>query len=204
MGLLSSTVSVTRYKVKGKIESPVLEKVSEGLSKNAIREIDNDNQEKAIGWTSFEKPYAPDFEGSSFNIGAFLVFSMRIDKKSIPAKVITKYYHIEMAKRLAETGREYLSRNEKRSLKEHVINVLSLRIPATPNIYDVVWNVEESWLWFFSNQKSANEELETLFTRSFNISLIRIFPFTAAHLAAGLSEADLDVLSQLTPTKFTE
>jgi outer membrane protein OmpU len=45
--------------------------------------------------------------------------------------------------------------------------VLSLRIPATPNFYDVLWKYEEAELWFFTNQKSANEELETQFSQSF-------------------------------------
>ena len=63
MGLLSSTVSITRYKVEGKLEEPVMEKVAEGLRKNILLEIDNDPSEKAVGWTSFEKPFHPEFEG---------------------------------------------------------------------------------------------------------------------------------------------
>ncbi len=204
MGLLSSTVSVTRYQVKGEPENPVLESVYKGLTKNAIKEIDDDSVEKGVGWTSFENPYTPDFEGSSFVIGTYLVFSMRIDKKSIPPKVIKKHYTLEMASQLKKTGRKYLSRNEKKTLKENVINVLSLRTPATPNIYDIIWNLEESWLWFFSNLKTANEELETLFSKSFKLSLIRLFPFTTADLMPNLSQAKRDVLSKLSPTTFTE
>jgi len=202
MGLLSSTVSVTRYKVKGELEKAVLDKVYNGLTKNVIKEIDDNPVEKSAGWTSFDSPYAPDFEGSSFVIGTLFVFSMRIDKKSIPSKIIQKQYTIAMAKQLKQTGREYLSINEKKQLKEAVTNALCLRIPATPNIYDLVWNMEESWLWFFSNQKAANEELETLFAKSFNLSLIRLFPYTAADSLAGLSNANKDVLSKLSPTGF--
>ena len=71
-------------------------------------------------------------------------------------------------------------------IKDHVINLLNLRIPATPNIYDVIWNYEEASLWFFTNLKAANEELETLFAKSFNLKLIRVFPYTAACTSAGL------------------
>lgn len=204
MGLLSSSVSITRYKVEGKLEKPVLETVANGLKKNAIQEIDDDVSEKAVGWTSFDKPFKPDFEGSSFVIGTNMVFSLRIDKKTIPQKIVQKHYNMEMAKKLAESGREYLSRNEKKLIKEHVINTLSLRIPATPNIYDLIWNYEESSLWFFSNLKAANEELETLFSKSFKQNLIRLFPYTTADLLAGLSDTDRDVLSKLSPTTFME
>lgn len=204
MGLLSSTVSITRYRVEGEIEKPVLETIANGLKRNTITEIDNDNVEKAAGWTSLENPFNPDFEGSSFVIGAHLVFSLRIDKKSIPQKVVKKHFTVEVAKKLAESGRDHLSKNEKQLIKESIIEKLSRQIPATPNIYDLVWNQEESLLCFFSNQKAANEELETLFSKSFKLSLVRLFPYTMADLMSGLSGEDRDVLSKLSPTTFAD
>lgn len=204
MGLLSSTVSVTRYRVEGEIEPPVMETVTAGLKKNAISEIDDEDSEKSVGWTSFESPFSPSFEGDSFVVGPYLVFSLRIDKKTIPSKIIKKHFSLEVAKRMAETGRDYLSKKEKQEIKEHVTHVLSLRIPATPNVYDVLWSVENGWIWLFSNQKAANEELETLFARSFKATLIRLFPYTIAELTADLSPEDRDVVAKLTPTRFME
>jgi len=205
MGLLSSTVSITRYKVEGLLEEPVLENITNNLKKNTISEfIDEEEDEKIIGWTSFENPYQPDFEGSSVSIGTYLVFSLRIDKKTIPAKVIKQHYTLEVAKKLAETGRDNLSKNEKQAVKDNVIFVLSQRIPAIPNIYELVWNYEDAELWFLSTQKSANEELENLFSKSFKLNLIRMFPYTIADLTAGLSEPDREILSNLSPAEFTE
>jgi hypothetical protein len=51
--------------------------------------------------------------------------------------------------------------------------------------------------------KAANEALETLFTRSFKLRLIRLFPYTAG-LQAGLSGPGKDSLDQLKPTLFME
>ena len=64
--------------------------------------------------------------------------------------------------------------------------------------------MEESRLWFFSNLKAANEALETLFLKSFNITLIHLFPYTTADLVLGLESPERDRLAQLEPTKFTE
>lgn len=203
MGLLSSSVSITRYKVDGKIDDPLIENIAKGLKKYSIHEIDNDSHEKMIGWTSFDNPFQPDFKGASFSIGTDLVFSLRIDKKTIPSKVVQKHVVIETAKRLEETGREFLSKNEKKMIKDHVINLLYLKIPSTPNIYDIVWNYEDKRLWFFSNLKRANEELETLFTKSFNLILTRLFPFTIANFTLGLSDAQRDILAKLSDTKFS-
>jgi len=202
MGLLSSTGSITRYKIEGKVEEPILETVASGLKRHSILEIDDDVSEKAVGWTSFHNPFTADFGSSSFVIGPYLIFSLRIDKKSIPPKVIKKHTAMEQAKRLAESGRAYLSKEEKNIVKDHVMNMLSLRVPSTPNIYDLIWNLEEGWLWFFSNMKNANEELETLFIKSFKLPLIRLFPYTMANLTAGLSDSERDVLSQLSFTHF--
>jgi hypothetical protein len=76
-------------------------------------------------------------------------------------------------------------------------------VPATPNVYDLVWDMEAGVLWFFSNLKEANEELETLFSKSFRISLIRMFPYTEADLAAGLSDDQRDALKQSGPALFS-
>ena len=204
MGILSSSVSITRYQVKGHLAAPIIEKVANGLRKNAISEIDDDVSDKAVGWTSFHNPFGPDFSGSSFVYGNYFVFSLRIDKKSITPKLLKKHFAMESAKHLASSGRQFLSRNEKKVLKDHVIHRLSIRIPATPSIYDAIWNYEESCLWFFSNLKAANEELETLFSRSFQLTLIRLFPYTAVNLTMALSETEKDKLSGLSPTGFTE
>jgi len=202
MGLLSSTVSLTRYNVNGKFETSVTEAVLRGLQSFCITDIDEEDTDKSVGWTSWETPYQPDFSGSSFMLGTYLVFSMRIDKKSLPPKIINKHYTLALEKRLTEDGRAFLSSNEKKLLKELVVQSLNKRIPATPNIYDIVWDYENSRLWFFSNLKAANEELESLFLKSFHLSLIRIFPYTGAYLLSNLSNAEKDSLSTLTPMLF--
>jgi DNA recombination-dependent growth factor C len=202
MGILSASVSVTRYQVQGKIKAPVTENITNGLKDNTIAEIDNQISEKSVGWTSFDKPFQPNFEGSSFVYGSYFVFSLRIDKKNITPKVLKKQYTIEAAKRMAESGRDYLSKAEKKLVKDHVISGLCLRIPATPNVYDLVWNHEDSSVWFFTNLKAANEELETLFSKSFGLSLIRMFPYTAAELSSGLSNTQRDELQKISLTQF--
>ena len=171
---------------------------------NTIAEIDQQVSDRAVGWTSVDKPFQPDFSGSSFVFGNFFVFALRIDKKNIAAKILKKHYTIEAARRMSESGRDYLSKTEKQLIKDHVLNTLSLRIPATPNIYDIVWNYEESSLWFFSNLKAANEELETLFSNSFNLTIIRIFPYTAADLSSNLVDSQRDDLQKISPTQFVK
>ena len=204
MGLLSSSASITRYRVEGELESPVVETVEKKLTQNILLEIDDDVSEKAVGWTSIDKPYQPDFEGASFSFGEYLVFSLRIDRKSVPAKVLKKFVMLETAKLLAESGRKYLNKTEKQMVKDRIYSILLRRYPAVPKVYDVVWNYEGGSLWYFSNQKSANEDLEDLFAKTFELSLIRLFPYTIADLDSGLSENQKDRLNQLSHIRFSE
>ena len=203
MGMLSSTVSITRYMVKGRLDEPVLETVSKGLKKYTISDIDSEASEKSIGWTSFETPYAPDFESSSFVFSTYLVFSLRIDRKSIPPKIVNKHVSIEKDRRLAQSGRNFISSGEKKIIKDQVLHSLCLRVPATPNVYDLIWSYEDNRLWFFTNLKAANEDLEDLFSQSFNLSLIRLFPYTAAELGVDLTDSERDRLHSLSPAIFT-
>lgn len=202
MGLLSSLVSISRYQVLGQLADPLMDTLSRLLTQNAIVEIDDEDMDQSTGWTSFEYPFTPDFTGSTFVVGSYFIFSFRMDKKAIPSKVVNKRYHREMAKKLKESGKEFLSRNEKKQIKDDVTHELSLRIPATPNTFDILWNYEKSSLWFFSTQKSANEAFEVFFTKSFKLNLVRRFPYTAS--LEFLTDFEKDMLNKLTPSHFME
>lgn len=203
MGIMSSSVSITRYRVQGHLEEPVLETFSKAIERHAISDIDNQSTEKTCGWTSFEKPFTVEFDTNALLFGSCWVFSMRVEKKNIPSKTLKKHVTIEESNRLATAGRQFVSKNEKKLIKEKVLHSLCMRIPATPHVYDLIWNYEDQSLWFFSNLKSANEDFEDLFTESFKLSLIRLFPYTAAAFTADLSDADQDRLNRISASTFT-
>lgn len=197
MGLLSKTTSLTRYSVKGQLDDPIIESIAAGLNNHMISDIDGSPADHAVGWTNFNNPYISGFEGSNFVIGSHIIFSLRVDKKTIPTKMVQKYFTAESEKRLKSSGRDFLSANEKKIIKDHVINLLNLKIPATPNVYDMVWSVEQKELWFFSNLKSANEHLESLFSKSFQLQLIRSIPYTMAIFDKNLTDQQRDLLDKL-------
>ena len=202
MSILSSSVSITRYQVLGQLVDPLMDTLTRLLTQNAIVEIDDEDVDQSVGWTSFENPFTPDFTGSTFVMGSQFIFSFRMDKKAIPSKVVNKRFRQQITKLLKESGKEFLSRNEKKQIKADVIRELSLRIPATPNVYDVLWNYEKSSIWFFSTQKSVNEAFEVFFTKSFKLNLVRRFPYTAA--MESLTNSEEDILNRLTPSQFME
>jgi len=203
MGLISSTHSVSRYHIDGKIEGSITEEVRTGLTKYSIPKIESEYDEISAGWTPVESPYNPDFDKFSFSFGTYFLFSLRIDKKSIPAKLIQKYMAIEIEKKKEKSGRDFISKNEKAEIKELVTDILMHKIPAIPSVYDVLWNYEEKNLYLYTTQKAANEFFETIFLKSFKLKPIRLFPYTIVETKSKFSNPQKDRIQTLVPLKYS-
>jgi DNA recombination-dependent growth factor C len=144
-----------------------MEQVRNGLIQHAIPKMENEYEEISAGWTPLESPYLPDFEKFSFVFGSYFLFSLRIDKKSIPAKLVHKQMAIEIEKKKADSGRDFISKNEKSEIKETIMDVLMHKMPSIPNVYDVLWDYDAKTLFLLTTQKAANEFFETIFFKSF-------------------------------------
>ncbi|MCP4764532.1 MAG: recombination-associated protein RdgC [archaeon] len=203
MGLISSTHSITRYVIDGKIEGSINKAVQDGLIKYSIPIIESEYDEITAGWTPFESPYNPDFNNFPFTFGNYFVFSLRIDKKSIPSKLIQKYISIEIEKKKEKSGRDFISKNEKSEIKELVTDILMHKIPAVPNLYDVLWDYEEKNIYLYTTQNTANEFFETIFLKSFQLKPIRLFPYTIIENKSLFSNSQKDKAMTLTPLKYS-
>ena len=203
MGLISSTHSVSRYHIDGKIEGSIIEDVRKGLIKHSIPKIESEYDEISAGWAPVESPYNPDFNKFPFQFGIYFLFSLRIDKKSIPAKLIQKYMAIEIEKKKEKSGRDFISKNEKSEIKELVTDILIHKIPAVPNVYDILWDYEEKNLYLYATQKAANEFFETIFLKSFNLKPIRLFPYTIVETKSLFLNPQKDRVLTLAPLKYS-
>ena len=203
MGLISSTHTVSRYHVEGEIDGAVLEEIRNGLIKNAIPKIESEYDEISAGWTPVESPYNPDFEKFPFQFGTYFLFSLRIDKKSIPAKLVQKQMALEIEKKKEQSGRDVISKNEKSEIKEMVMDILMHKMPAVPNVYDVLWQYEEKNVYLFTTQKAANEFFETIFFKSFGVKPVRLFPYTIVEKKSAFKADQKDRVLALTPFKYS-
>lgn len=204
MSFLASKTSLTRFKVNGDIGDSPIETVKMGLEKYVIRDISNEPDEILAGWTSLKDPYTPKFEDSSFLIGSYFAFCLRIDKKKVAGKVLKAQCKLAENKTLTESGREYLSKKEKKEIKENVKAALLAKVTPVPHVFELVWDTDKSIIWFYSTQKSASEELETLFLKSFNVTLTRLFPYTIAVSDNQLDDDEKNRLGEIKPTNFKE
>lgn len=176
MGILSGSVTTTRYKIDGELSG---EAILEGIKKFRFADLDDHETEYSSGWTSAEKNFIPDFD-KIFNVSGYLVFSLRIDKKNIPANVVKKNVVLESDRRLKGSGKDFLTKAEKKEIKEQVAAMIAHKMPLSPEIHDVLVDLNEGTVSIFTGSQSVCDEFETLFSKSFRTRLIRLFPFTMA------------------------
>lgn len=180
MGLLKGTWSFTRYRVIGDLPEQFNDFIDEGLKKNAFSNFMGQNAEKCLGWTSLENVLDTDFSYAQYKCGAYLIFSLRVDRRTVPPSLL-KLKIMEAEKgHLPESGNKKLYRHEREAIKERVQLELRAKALNIPAFYEVCWIPEKSCLLFGSLSANAIEDFEKHFKESFHLGLQPFLPWEAA------------------------
>jgi DNA recombination-dependent growth factor C len=197
MGLLSTSATFVRYAVEGELPPDFLNFAAGRIAATAFRDIDDNYEERSVGWVSVLNMFDASFEYASFAAGDHIVLTLRIDERTVSPKVLKKFTMKEEARLLKEKQVPKLSRGQKLEIKENVKLMLMKKAVPVPATYDLCWNLSEATLLFFSTSLKAQAELEDFFRKTFDLSLRLQIPYlTAEHL---LKAQDHDALSRLTP-----
>ncbi|OKY75695.1 MAG: DNA recombination-dependent growth factor C [Desulfobulbaceae bacterium DB1] len=197
MGLLSSSATFVRYAVEGEMVPNFLDFAAERIKDNAFRDIDDNYEERSVGWVSVLSMFDSSFEYASFAVGDYIVLTMRIDERKVAPNVLKKFTLKEEERLKKERQVPKLSRSQKIEIKENVKLMLLKKAVPVPATYDLCWNLSQGNLLFFSTSLKAQTELEDFFKKTFDLSLRLQIPYlTAEHLL----EPDVhDALSRLSP-----
>jgi DNA recombination-dependent growth factor C len=191
MGLISGGITATRYRVTGDIPENLQSLIIEGIRKHRYPEIEDEGASMTCGWTGFFEPYDTDYESEqSFFLIEYGIFSLRIDRKDVPASLLQKHVVIESKKRLSGSGKSFLTKTEKKEVKESVYTALFSKAPLKPSIHSVLWDLEHNEVSVFTASKAVLEDFETLFRKSFGLVPIRLFPFTMAEQILNPNQAE--------------
>jgi hypothetical protein len=89
-----------------------------------------------------------------------------------------------------------LSRDHRNEIKESVRLMLMKRAIPLPSVYDLVWNLADNTVLFFSTSQKAIGELEEFFKESFDLHLVLQIPYiTAGYLLEPNLAAKLEFLA---------
>ncbi|MDE7240554.1 MAG: hypothetical protein K2N62_01505, partial [Desulfovibrio sp.] len=90
MGFTNSSASFTRFRILDPVTDELLREVPDRLRKHAFVDIDELPELQSAGWVSFEDFLDAEWNEAPPQKGNYLVFSLRVDKRKIPAGVIRK------------------------------------------------------------------------------------------------------------------
>lgn len=170
-------------------------------------------EERSVGWVPAQDPIAEEFRRDQLFFNQYIVFAMRIDKWALPSAWVKAMLRKALAERMPELTPEEaqkqkedgklrpsakLSKREKDKVKLEVVTDLKHKILPTMKVIDVVWDINESMVRFWSTSQSVCDEFVELFEATFGLTLDADSPFLMAkHL--GIGEKDLETMVEADP-----
>ncbi len=180
MGLLSSSATFVRYSVVGDIPENFMDIASEQISRYAFKDIDDTYDEFSVGWVSILNMFDDVFAYASFVAGDHICLTMRVDERKVSPKVLKKFCLKEEERIKKERQIPKVSRGQRIEIKENMEMLLMKRAVPVPATYDLVWNLAENTLLFFSTNQKAQTQLEDFFKDTFGLLISLQIPYTTA------------------------
>jgi hypothetical protein len=101
---------------------------------------------------------------------------------------------------MAAQGKQFISRERKKELKEEVQQRLMRHFLPIPSLFDVIWATDAGLVYFTSTQRKILDMFEEYFIKSFELPLEQLTPYGLA--AMSLTEHELNQLDALESTNF--
>lgn len=200
MGFLNGTVSFVRFAVVGELPENPLEYIGRRISAYSFRDIDESTEEYSIGWVSVANMFDSSFSYASYHVGDYVVLTLRVDERKVPAAVIKKMVAKEEMRICKERQLPKLGRAARSEIKESVVRTLAAKTVPVPAVYDVCWSLSDAMVLFFTTNKKAHALLEDFFKDCFGLLLSQHIPYTLAERL--LKDDSLEKLPLVKPQLF--
>ena len=176
MGLLKGSFTFARFHVDGQLPQAFLNFVNSQIKANSFRNVPKSTEEKRLGWVSLTDILDTDFENSNYALGDYLIFSLRIDCKLIPPKLMKIKLMEEERRFLVQSGKNRINKQMASGIKDKVKLELLTKLDAIPSFYDVCWAVGKNTIYFSSLADKVTDDFVDLFKKTFSSNLRRFSP----------------------------
>ncbi|MGV8059277.1 MAG: recombination-associated protein RdgC [Smithellaceae bacterium] len=176
MGLLKGNFSFARFHVEGQLPKEFFNFVNNRIKANSFRDSPKSTEEKRLGWVSVTDILDADFESANYALGDYLIFSLRIDRKMIPPKLMKIKVMEEERQYLLQSGKTRINKQISAGIKDKVKLDLLARLDPVPSFYDVCWALGQNTIYFSSLSDKVADDFVDLFKKTFSLSLTRLFP----------------------------
>jgi DNA recombination-dependent growth factor C len=203
LSILSASLGLTRYRIIEEVPRDLLQEVPEKLRKFGFVDIDATADERSFGWTNIDDMLDMNWTQSPPEKAEYFAFALRLDTRRIPPAVLKKHTTIALNKELEhnkEQGKNFVSRDRKREIKEQVTLRLRARTLPIPAVFDIVWNPRANRLLLATTNAKVRALFEDHFALTFDLHLEPLTPFFMAMDILGEDAAPR--LEHLDPTIF--
>lgn len=205
MAFLSGPVSFQRFFAGGKLPREVDDSFVRALARHAFGASPAGRDGVQVGWIGPGHLFETEIAADRIAFGRFVVLGMRADRLSPPANVLRGYIRMEEEVALRNSGREYLSKTERRTAREAALARADQearggafrRMSAAPVMIDL----EQRVVYLGSAGTAAADRLLQLFRDTFGAYLEAATAETLATrcMLAAKSERKLE---NLQPARF--
>lgn len=179
----SNTTNITQLQATGEIAGDKFAWLSDCLAKHAFVSIDDTTDETSCGWTQTDSIDDPTFTAPiAFMRDHYVLFSMRLDQRKVPAAAVKKHLDKACKKFLADNPNFRRTPKSKREeFKEQIQLKLLAKTEALPTIIDAAWDLNTGIVNLFSTSTSVIDRFTELFRKTFSgIEIPIIHPFARA------------------------
>jgi len=176
MSLLKGSFTFSRFHVEGQLPQAFLNFINNRIKTNSYKDSFKSTEEKTMGWVSLTDILDNDFKNANYALGDYLIFSLRIDRKLIPSKLMKIRILEEERRFLAESGKSRIHKQMSSSIKDKVKLELMTKLDAVPSFYDVCWVVSKNIVYFSSLSDNVADDFIDLFKKTFSLTLKRFSP----------------------------
>jgi recombination associated protein RdgC len=190
MGLLKGNFSFARFQVEGQLPQAFFNFVNNRIKANSFRESAKSTEEKRLGWVSVTDILDADFKEANYVLGDYLIFSLRIDRKTIPPKLMKIRIMEEERQFLAQSGKNRINKQIAGGIKDKVKSEILTRLDPVPSFYDVCWAMSQNTVYFSSLSDKVADDFIELFKKTFSLGLTRFLPGDNQQIAAKITGTD--------------
>lgn len=173
MGLMSGAMTTRRFRVVGTLPEGWRTTFRDRLNEFAFKEpATRMGKEELEGWVRVQNLLDTEFDDlNTWLFNQFAVFSLRVDKKSLPAKLFKATAEKRVEAWCEERGVERCPGSVKKEIKEKLeIEWLDKMLPRVATT-EIVWNIDQGYLLVDSLSDSVADRVRKRFYRTFGLEL---------------------------------
>lgn len=173
MGLLSGGLTVRRFRVHGDVPGGWRETYRDRLNAMAFREpTKKSGKEEIEGWVQVHNLLDTSFDDiNRWLYDPFVVVGLRVDKKTLPAKLFRATVEKKCEAWAAEREVERVPAAVKREIKEALEAEWLERALPRVQVTEICWHVTEGWVLVGGLSDRVTDRVRKRFHRTFGLEL---------------------------------